>query len=62
MNWAPSQYMYKKTHFPVLDLHCKDKTVTKPSFLYNGNPYTGKMVSVDVLMFNSDAPDLNART
>ena len=27
-----------------VDFHHKDKTVVKPSYLYNGNPYTGKTV------------------
>ena len=26
------------------DSHYKDKMVVRPSYLYNGNPYTGKMI------------------
>ena len=33
-----------KTVFPgYRDSHYKDKTVVRPSYLYNGNPYAGKM-------------------
>ena len=30
-----------KTVFRLWDFHYKDKTVVRPSYLYNGNPYTG---------------------
>ena len=31
---------------PGTDFHDKDKTVMRPSYLYNGNPYTGKNTSL----------------
>ena len=31
--------------FSGIDLHYKDKTAVRPSYLYNGNPYTGKTVA-----------------
>ena len=31
-----------KRVFPGMDFHCKDKTIVSPSYLYNGNSYTGK--------------------
>ena len=39
--WAPSQ----KTVFLGMGIfHYKDKTVVRPSYLYNGNAYTGKTI------------------
>ena len=39
---APSQY--KDDLFGYGILHCKDNTVEIPSYLYNGNSFTGKTV------------------
>ena len=39
---GPSQYTYKDRLSRYGDFHYKDKTVVKPSYLYNGNPYIGK--------------------
>ena len=35
----------KRPSFPVWDFHYKDKTVVRPSYLYNGNLCTGKPAS-----------------
>ena len=43
-NWAPSQY---KDGLPRCgNFHYKYKTVVRPSYLYNGNSYTGKTTSL----------------
>ena len=43
-NWAPSQY---EDDLPRHEnFYHEDKTVTRPSYLYNGNPYTGKTTSL----------------
>ena len=38
--WGPPQY--KDAVLPAYDYHYKDKTVSRPSYLYNGNPHTWK--------------------
>ena len=41
---APFQYRYSLSRCG--DSQVKDKTVVGPSYLYNGNPYTGKTISL----------------
>ena len=43
-NWAPSQYKDRLSRYE--DLHYNNKLVVRPSYLYSGNPYTGKMIFV----------------
>ena len=38
---------YKDRLSQVWDSHVKDKTVVRPSYFWHGNPYTGKMVSLN---------------
>ena len=40
--WSPSQYKDGLSRYG--DFHYKDKTVLRPSYLYDGNPYTGKTI------------------
>ena len=42
--WA--QFQYKDRLSRYRDSHYKDKTVSRPSYLYNGNSYTGKTTSL----------------
>ena len=42
-HWAPSQN--KGNLYEYEDLQYEDKTVIRPSYLYNGNPYSGKTAS-----------------
>ena len=42
--WAPSQY--KGSFFTYWDFCYKDEVVGRLSYLYNGDPYTGKMTSL----------------
>ena len=56
--FVPSGYLYHwvitgpefrlnvKTFFQLWYFHYKDKTFVRPSYLYNGNSYTGKMISL----------------
>ena len=39
-------YQYKDHLYGYRDFHYKDKTGVRPSYLYNGNSYTGKMMSL----------------
>ena len=41
---ALSQYKDSLSRYG--DSHYKDETVVRPSYLYNGNPYTAKMISL----------------
>ena len=41
---GPSQY--QDVVLPVWESHYKDKTVSRPSYLYNGNPIHGEMVFI----------------
>ena len=43
MTRGPSQYKYAVLQ-RYRDSHCKDKTVSQPSYLYNGIPIQGKTV------------------
>ena len=40
------KFQYKDGLSIYVDLHYKYKTVMKPAYLYNGNPYTGKKTSL----------------
>ena len=40
---TPFQYIDRLSRFA--NYHCKDNTAARPSYLYNGNPYTGKTAS-----------------
>ena len=42
----PRHHFKIKIIFPYLGIIYKDKTVMKPSYLYNKNPYTGKVISL----------------
>ena len=42
--WAPSQYKNGLSKYG--DFYCQDKTVASPSYLYNGDYYTGKTTSL----------------
>ena len=45
--WCPeSTFNIKMSSYKYRDSHYKDKMVVKPSHLYNGNSYTGKMTSL----------------
>ena len=48
-------FLYKDSVSRYGDSHYKDKTVTRPSYLYNGNPYTGNTTS---LYIESDPGDV----
>ena len=41
---APSLYKDRLSRYG--DFHYKDKAVVRPSYIYNGNPYTGKTASL----------------
>ena len=40
--WAPSQYKRRFSRYG--NFHYEEKTVVRPSYLYNGNRYAGKMM------------------
>ena len=40
--WLVGPCFNIKTVFPAIDFYCKDKPIVRQSYLYNGNPYTGK--------------------
>ena len=42
--WSVSQYKDRLSMYE--DSHYKDKTVMRPSYLYDGNSYTGKTTSL----------------
>ena len=44
MPWPPSQYKYCLSRYG--DFHHNDETITRPCYLYNLNPYTGKRASL----------------
>ena len=43
---ARATFHYKDHLIGCGNMHYKDKTVMRPSYLHNGNPYTGKMTSL----------------
>ena len=49
---APPQYKDRLSKYE--DLHYKDKRVVRPSHLYNGNFYTGKIASLYWIVFLND--------
>ena len=51
---SPSQHKDRLSRY--VDFHYKDKTVVRPFYLYNGDPYTGKMTSY------WDSPQIITRT
>ena len=41
------QYKHDKdVILPVKEIHCRDKTILRPSYLHSGIAYTGKMSSL----------------
>ena len=47
IGWGPGPHLNIKTVFPrYVDYHVKDKTAVRPSYLWHGDPYTGKMTSL----------------
>ena len=47
-NWAPFQYKNRLSRYG--DLHYKHKTVVRPSYLYDTNPYIGKTASLNLIV------------
>ena len=45
---------YKDRPFHLWDYNVKDKTVARPSYLYHGNPYTGKVTGFVILPFSCE--------
>ena len=46
--------------FHAWDFHFKDKTVVRPSYLYNGNSYTGEIFVLATFLFETGAQSCQA--